>query len=235
MFVIRSRRIALGIAIAVILGAGSASADPLHEPNETIHSATGPLASNLSYSAGIEAQTDRDVFFFYVTAPRGTSVTISVQNTGGGPATSDLKATLLDTSSSPIGALSYVRKGETRSLTLDLAPQKYYIEVAANSGFGDGYSLSTADGPGAFGSFAVIAGRCGVALARIDEARREIRHARAKLERAVTRVRRSRYGGRHARQASRANQRKARQGLSASRRELHSATQQSRPWCSIPQ
>ncbi len=159
----------------------------------------------------------------------------TVANLGGGEKASDIDATILDSTSTPVSGLAFIGDGEARTATLDLEPGKYFIEVAANEGFGDAYRLTPGGGPGAFGTYGQIAGRCAAATTAASAARAKLGRAAAKLQRTIARVHRSRYGTRMARAGARAAHRKARVRFRAERLALKEANESQRPWCFIAQ
>jgi hypothetical protein len=229
----------IGLAIPLLVSLATApralaAAGP-YEPNDSIPSAAGPLLIDQSYLAGIETPGDRDYFFFYVTSPRLPQITLTVKNLGGGSATSDLDATILDSAATPLSALAYLGDGESRSLALALLPQKYFVEVAPSEGFGDSYSLTTAGGEGAFGPYAQIAGRCATAKAATAATKSSLQRAEGKLQRATARLQRSRYAGPDARKRAHAVYRKAKARLTAKAHALKAARKSQEPWCFIPQ
>jgi len=234
----------LGLAGIVLLGALAsalgwatqpAAADPPYEPNGTMLNPAGPLGYGAPIVAGLETQSDRDFFFFYVTSPDGANVTVTLGNLGGGSRGSNLAATILDTSATPVGGVSYVNVGESRVAAVTLEPQKYFVEVAPNEGFGDSYSLTGGGDGGAFGAYAPIARRCAKATRWARVAKRRLRRAGAKLQRTTARLRRSRYNGRRARVQARRAHRKAKSRRNARKRALRKAKRSRSPWCSIPQ
>jgi hypothetical protein len=127
-------------------------------------------------------------------------------NLGGGEKPSDIDLKVLDANSTPLGGSTFIGSGETRTVALDLEPGKYFVEVAANEGFGDSYALTPEGGPGAFGTYAQIAGRCATAESAAKAERTKLGKATAKLSRTTARLRRSRYGTRAARASARAAQ-----------------------------
>ena len=102
--------------------------------------------------------------------------------------------TLMDGAATPVGAAAFVRKGESRTLTVSLWPQKYFVEVAPTEKFGDAYSLEAVGSRGAFGAYTSIASRCADARSSIHALESGLQTAKAKLRRAGSRLRRSRYG-----------------------------------------
>jgi hypothetical protein len=225
--------VSLTLALALAPGAGAAQRP--YEPNDTVAAAVGPLAAGLAYSGGIESQGDLDYFFFYVTSSGEAQATLTVRNLGGGAGISNIDATVLNSSMTPVGGLSYINRGAEKTATLSLKPQKYFIEVRSTEGFGDAYSLTGGGGAGAFGSYETIAGRCAAATTAVAKARTGLTRAQAKLQRTTARLRRSLYLGKKARRAARAANRKARARVSARRSALKAAKRSRQPWCSIPQ
>jgi hypothetical protein len=220
---------------ALVFAPQALAAEAPYEPNDSVLSAAGPLAIDQAYLAGLETQSDRDFFYFYVTSARASDVTLTVRNLGGGTQSSDIQATITDSSTTPVGGLSFISGGETGSATIALRPQKYFIEIAANTGFGDTYSLTGSGGAGAFGPYAQIAGKCATATTAVTAAQTGLQRAQAKLQRTTARVRRSRYGTPGARETARAAHRKAKARASARRDALKTAKKSQKPWCLIPQ
>jgi hypothetical protein len=224
---------ALLAALALAVLAAPAAAEAPYEPNDAITAAAGPLLIGQSYFAALELGGDRDYYSFHVTSPGDTPVTLGIQNLGGGGKMSDIDATVLDASSTPIAAQAFIRDGESRLIAATLQPQKYYVEVSANEGFGDSYSLTPGSGGGAFGPYAQIAGRCTRATVAARRASRRLSRARSRLQRTTGRVRRSRYAPPVARRKARKAHWKARRLVRAKRRALRAARRSSQPWCSI--
>jgi hypothetical protein len=225
---------ALAILLLVSPAPTSLAAQGPHEPNDIILNAAGPLTAGQPLVAGLETQVDRDFFFFYVTSPGNSQVLLTVTNLGGGSEASNLAATIMDSSATPVGGLSYVSSGEAKTATLTLRPQKYFVEVAPNEGFGDTYSLTGSGSDGAFGPYERIAARCARASAAVARARVRLTRAQAKQQRVTARVRRSRYAARGERRAARRAYRRARARVGARRRALRATRASRRPWCQIP-
>ena len=238
---LRARRRAgfavLGLAAALCLAPaaapGARAAGP-YEPNDTTLSAAGPLLAGQAYVGGVEAQGDRDFFFFYVTSPGEVQVTLTVRNLGGGAAVSNVDALILDSASTPVGGVSYINKGAEKTAVLTLAPQKYFVEVGSTEGFGDSYSLTGGGGAGAFGAYEAIAARCARGVVAVRRGKVGLRRAQAKLQRTTARLRRSRYSGRKARKKARVAYRKSRARVTAKKKGLKVAKASRQPWCSIP-
>jgi len=205
-----------------------------YEPGDTVLNGAGPLAIGQSYVAAIETPSDKDFFYFYVTSV-GAHVALTVENLGGGGKASDIDATILDSSSTPVAGLAFIGDGEARTAALDLEPQKYFIEIAANEGYGDSYRVTPGGSGGAFGAYAQIAGKCASADAAVKTAQAKLGRAAAKLQRTTARVHRTRYGTPGARRSARTAHRKARARVRAERRTLREANESREPWCFIAQ
>jgi hypothetical protein len=205
------------------------------EPNDSVLEATGPVGLNQTYIAGLEGPSDRDFFYFYVTSITGSQVSLSIKNLGGGTESSDIDVTILDSSSTPVLGLAYIRKGEERVAGVRLKPAKYFIEVAPNEGYGDSYSLTAGGGAGAFGPYAQIGSRCSSASASVKRLHAGLEAARARLQRATGRLRRARYDTAAVRDAARSDFRKAKAHLTDEQKALGAATATESPWCFIPQ
>jgi hypothetical protein len=227
------RAFGLACCLAVLATTGTASAAP-YEPNDSIPSAAGPLLAGGTYSAALETPGDRDFFYFYVTAAAGARIELGIKNVGGGPDGSDLDVTVMDGVATPIQSVSYIRHGEERTLSVQLAPQKYFVEVHAGEGFGDGYSLSAGGGKGAFGSYEQIAKNCEGASADAKRSERRLKRAQERLLRTTALLRRSRYAPPTARRAARDAVHEARALVKARRKALVRAEAARSPWCSIP-
>lgn len=209
------------------------AADAPYEPNDSVQVAAGPLSFGQSYSATLESTSDRDFFFFHVTSRAAARVELTVQNLGGGGKASDVDATILDSTMTPIAAQTFIRDGESRLVAAELEPQKYFVEVTANEGSGDSYSLTAGGDEGAFGAYSWISGRCERARAAGSKAERGLRRAKSKLQRATGRLRRSRYAGPAARGEARRAHFAAKRNIQAKRSELRAAHESTEPWCSI--
>jgi len=225
----------LALAAAAVACASASAAQGPYEPNDSILSPAGPLALGQTYAAALETPTDKDFYFFYVTSPQGSNVTLTVANLGGSASVADLDARIVDSLGTSVGNdVSYVSKGESRTATATLPPGKYFVEVAAGEGYGDAYTLAPG-GAGAFGSYGRIASRCATATASVKALTAGLSKAKGGLQRATNLVRRSRYSGRDARKAARAELVKARARVAAKKAALKSATASQQPWCGIPQ
>lgn len=186
-------------AIFTLLSApSSAAAAAPYEPNDSIISAAGPLEAGQSYGAAIETAGDRDYYSFYVTSPTSTEVSLTVQNLGGGSNVSGINAAILDAMATPIAAQTFIHDGESRIVSAQLEPQKYFVEVSPSEGVGDSYLLSPGGDSGSFGPYSQISSRCAAALSASARAGRRLSRARSKLQRTTARLRRSHYAGRAA-------------------------------------
>ena len=228
-----SALLVLLVWVALLLAPVSAQADGPYEPNDALAAPAGPLAHGQSYLAAIEWIGDRDYYSFYVTSPSAARVELTVQNLGGGGKMSDIEVTVLDALATPIAAQTFIRDGESRLIAAELEPRKYYVEVTANEGSGDSYSLSTGGETGAFGPYAQISGRCARATVATKRARRRLSRARSRLQRTTALLRRSRYAPLAARRRARRTHLRTRRLVRAKRRALRVAWRSSQPWCSI--
>ncbi len=228
---------AVGITVllaALLLCRTPALAAAPFEPNDSPLAATGPLGPGQVVAATIESSTDRDFFYFYATGAGASPVTVTVHSLGGNTrAASGLAAAVLDAKGSSLTSLSFIYDGETRSATVLLQPQKYFVEVAASEGFGDSYELAVSGPAGAVGPFSQITAQCAAAEAGVESGKGAIGRAEAKLQRVVARLRRSRYGSPKARSSAQVAARKARAVISRKRAALREARAAREPWCSI--
>jgi hypothetical protein len=228
--------LALPVSLSLaLLAAPPAAAEAPFEPNDSLLSAAGPLAIEQTYTAAIETVGDRDFFYFYVTALPASQVTLTVKNLGGGAGVSDIDATVMNSSATPVGGASFIEEGEARTIAVRLEPGKYFAELVANEGYGDTYSLSTAGSKGAFGQYGQIATKCTSATASAESLRKRLRREKEKLQRALNRLRRARFGSREAREGARAAYTKIKSRASSERRALRVAVAEQQPWCAIPQ
>jgi hypothetical protein len=222
---------------AMLSPAAATAATATSEPNDSILSAQGPLLAGETYLGATESEADKDFFYFYVTSATGAQVSLTVSNLGGSKTFSDVEMTLMDGAATPVGAAAFVRKGESRTLTVSLWPQKYFVEVAPTEKFGDAYSLEAVGSRGAFGPYSPIASRCADARSSVHALEAELEKAKAKLRRAGGRLRRSRYGlsGPKARKIARSSYAKAKARVATKEIALKSAGKKRSPWCFIPQ
>jgi hypothetical protein len=223
----------LFVSVVLVLPCASSAATPPYEPNNAVLEAAGPLFANQMYFGALETPGDRDFFYFYVTSPTEAQVTLTVSNLGGGNGTADINTAILNTSATPLSAISYLREGESRTLSLPLPPQKYFLEIIPTSGAGPSYSLTTGGATGAFGPYAAIEGRCSSARHKLAKARAGLNRAQAKLQRATARLRRSRYADVATRREARLAHRKARLVVKRAHSTAKAARGSREPWCSI--
>ncbi len=232
----RSCFAALGTLVVLLSIAALAPprADAESEPNDTILSATGPLANHQSYAGSLEAENDKDFYFFYVTSP-SSPVTLSLKNLGGGPLLAYVGVSILDASGVPVGTATNIEEGKEGIVALTLEPQKYFVEIFSSLDYGADYTFETQGGGGAFGPYASIAGRCATARTASKAAYNGLTKAEAKLQRATARLHRSHFGTRAARRSAQAVYRRAKARTAVKRKALGAARKSERPWCFIPQ
>jgi hypothetical protein len=223
------------LAASLLVAPRSHAAEGAYEPNESVLSAAGPLTMGGTYAARLERQDDKDFFFFYVTSPGTPQVELTVTNLGGGSKAADLDVNILEYPATAVASQAYIRSGETRTLSIALKAQKYYVEVVGGVDFGDTYTLTPGGGAGAFGPYADIAARCTAAEAAAAAAETRLGAAEAKLQRTIARVRRARYGTPAARKSARAAYRKSRARLRSERVKAKAIAERQELWCSIPQ
>ena len=222
------------LALALIAAPPSHAEEGPYEPDDTMFNAAGPLAIGQSHLARVEMARARDFSYFYVTST-DAHVTLTVANLGGGDKPSDIDVTILDSIATPLAGSTFIGGGEARTVAADLEPGKYFIEVAADVGFGDTYELTPGGSAGAFGAFVEIAGHCAAARSATNAVQTKLGRATAKLQRTTARLRRSRYGTPMARASARAAHRKAQARVRVDRRALRQARESRRPWCFIAQ
>jgi hypothetical protein len=219
------------VLAALAASVSTASADS-YEPNDSIATAAGPLLGSQSYLAQPETERDTDVFYFYVTSRDAASVSVTLENIGGGSEGADISAAVTDALGMPMAATAFLRQGEARPLTVSLKPQKYFVQVTPVTGFGEFYRITTgADG---FGPYSAIAARCASGLAAAKNAKAALRRARVDLQRAVGRLRLSRYARQEARRSARRHLRRVRSSIRKQKDALRAARESQAPWCSIP-
>lgn len=218
---------------ALVAAPGAAAATGPFEPNDSPLDAAGPLSLDHAYQASLEAAGDSDYYLFYVGAAQGAEARVTLEDLGGGPPTSDIDVTILDSAMTPLGAASYIRAGEARTVAVQLRPQRYLVQVAPGEGFGDTYSLRTAGTRGAFVPYEAIASRCSAATDDLVSAKTALRKARARQQRLLGRLRRARYWGRAARRAAHAAFRRSEARIAASQAALKRAGESRAPWCFI--
>lgn len=225
--------LAASVFFALCLAPQISAAQAPYEPNDVIANAAGSLLAGQSYTAAIETAGDLDEFYFYVTSPGDSKAELTVQNLGGGSEHSDLDARILDASGTLLVGQTFIRDGEGRIVTAPLAPQKYFVEIAAGEGYGDSYSVTVGGGKGAFGPYEQIAGRCASANTALSKEQAGLGRARSKLQRTTARLRRSRYALPQARQKAQIANRQAQARVRAARQALGKAHESRRPWCFI--
>jgi len=221
------------LSLMAVSATPALSAPGSYEPNDTIAGSVGPLSNHQSYAAALEAENDKDFFFFYVTSP-ASPVTVTLKNLGS-PFLSYVGVSILDSSGTSVGSVTNVEEGDEKAVTVTLEPQKYFVEVMSNLDYGAEYSLGTEGGTGAFGPYAAIASHCAAARSASATAQVGLEKAEAKLQRTTARLRRSRYSARGARRSAQSAYRKAKARTAAKRKAVAAARAAQRPWCFIPQ
>jgi hypothetical protein len=219
-----------GVLLIALVLACSTSADGF-EPNNSLAAAAGPLLTG-QYEGAIDSAGDADFFDFYVTSPQGAKVRVELKNLGGGQL-SDVDLTVLDSTATPRASISFLRPGESSVIELSLPAQKYFLEVTSREQPGDSYLITTSGTAGAFGSYDVIAGRCGANSRSASSLGKKLSEATVKLQRTLNKVRRSRYLGPTARTAARDRYRQARSAVARTRKERDEAERLRGLWCSI--
>jgi hypothetical protein len=225
----------VAIAAALACCSQSFAAEGPFEPNESLASAYGPLALNQTYSATVESATDRDFYYFYVTAPGESYVSLTIASRGGPSRIAGVNATLLDASETPLDALEYVGGAEARTISVALKPQKYFVEVSPSEGAGDSYDLTVGGAAGAVAPYSAIVARCADSESRVSSAERALSRAEGKKQRATARLQRSRYSGQSVQRHARALSRQAKSLVRSRKLALKSAQRSREPWCSIAQ
>lgn len=231
----RGRDVALALfaaGLTLAFAPACALADQ-YEPNDSVPEAAGPLASGQEISGALETSTDKDYFYFYVTSPEKAQVSLTASNLGGGGDASDIDVGVLDSLGSQVAGQAFIRSGETRTISVSLEPQKYFVEVTSGEGFGDSYSLGPGGAAGAFGSYTEISGRCEKAGRAAASGQTRLERAKLRLQRATARQRRSRYAGSAARAGAHRALRKARRTVERQHQILTRERRARQPWCSI--
>lgn len=235
----RGRALALvgALWLALALAPDVAQAEGPYEPNDGIPGAAGPLLSGQTVHAALEAEGDKDFFYFYVGAAEKAHAVLTVEDLGGGSnPLAEMDARITDSHGTYVGGdFVYMRPGESRTSTVVLNPGKYFVEIVPRSGYGDSYNLVPSSADGAFIGYGAIAGRCATATAKVEALRRQMHRLKAKLARAVSRLRRSLFASRKEREAARALYERAKARVRAQRRALEVAIRAQSPWCYIPQ
>jgi hypothetical protein len=233
----RFDRVRASFAVLVALGLSgvlpaSSQAAP-YEPNDSLPSAAGPLASGQTYEAALETPTDKDIFYFYATSPAAAQATLVIRNLGAAGA-AGLEASILDTRGNVVDPLAYfLAGGHETTATFALEPQKYFLEISTGSGVET--TFTPGGEAGAFGPYSDVASRCAARSAVVASAERTVRRAQGKLQRATARLRQSRLGTAAERRAARASHRRARAQVRRREAALKNARARLHPWCFIAQ
>lgn len=229
--------IVLAVALAFGMDPTSAPAQTPSGPSDTTGAAAGPILSGQPVVGTFASPSDVDFFFFYVSAANPGQSSLTIDNLGGGKQlSSGINARVMDSALTPVGVdFGYIiRQGESHTSPIALDPGKYFVEVVTREGEGESYRL-TASGDGAFGDYGQIAAQCEAASASLKVVQRQLERARTKLQRAVNRVRRSKYASPETRRAAGALRTRARARVTAKTRSVKTAAEARQPWCFISQ
>lgn len=235
-----SRAVATALIFAAPLAStGVASAAGPFEPDDTLPEAAGPLTLGGTYEAATESPSDKDFYYFYVTAP-SARVGLTIKNLGS-PGAPRLNASIVDGRGAIIDGFAYsLPVGEEATASIDLAPQKYFLEVeptyvssSDTSSETTTYSLVAGGSEGAFGSFAQIEERCAAAKTQATTDKRKLQQAQSRLQRATARLRRSALGTAAEYQSASAHYRHAKGQTTNKRSALRAAKKAREPWCGI--
>jgi hypothetical protein len=232
-----SRVIAVALVFAAVLvSTGAASAAGPFEPNNALAEAAGPLLLGGTYDAATETSTDRDFFYFYVTSGPSARVALTIKNLGG-PTAPPLNASIVDGLGTVIDGFGYlVQPGAEATSSIDLAPQKYFLEVEPTYSISSSttpYSLAAAGSGGAFGPFAQIEAKCASAQTQTAAGKKKLRRAQAKLQRAAARLRRSAFQTPAERRDASSRYRQAKAQAKKKRNALKATARAQEPWCGI--
>lgn len=223
-------------ALVLALTPGAAGAEGPYEPNDAISTAVGPLLDGQVTHATLESEGDKDFFYFYVGAPERTYATLTIEDQGGGSKPlPEIDAQIVDSHGNYMGGDFGLRPGESRTSSVALEPGKYFIELDIRAGYGDSYNLVPHSEDGAFADYETIAGHCATATTKVDALRKDTARLKVKLERALSRLRRSRFDGAQQRRAARSLYAEARRRVRTRQRATKVAIRGQSPWCSIPQ
>jgi hypothetical protein len=224
------------IFAAPLVSTGAASAAGPFEPNNTLAEAAGPLLMGGTYDAAAEGSADKDFFYFYVTSGPSARVELTIKNLGSASAP-PLNASIVDGLGTVIDGFAYlIRPGEEATSSIDLAPQKYFLEVEpaySASSNSTTYRLAAGGSEGAFGPFAQIEAKCASARANATADKRKLRRAQARLQRATARLRRSALGTAAAHRDASSNYRHAKAQTTKKRNALKATAKKQDPWCGL--
>lgn len=214
---------AIAFVAAILLGlviAPTATAEPSYEPNDTLDTAYGPLVAGTTYSGTIADVWDDDNYYFYVTDPDGSQVSVTVNDTtvGGDGVYFELD----DSEGSSIDNAD-VNGEDSATLQDKLDPGKYYVSVSAelDDETNENYSLSIAAEPGTLGSYTDVQLNC-------KSAKSAVSTAQAALDQAERRLKRTRKSSSKRRKAQ------ARRAIKAAKDKLNAANAAMKATCSIP-
>lgn len=235
----RWRRVILAVAsigAMILLSASTAGADGPFEPNNDVNEAAGPIIGGQPLQAGFESDNDKDVYFFYVGAAADADAELTVENLGGGTNPyAQMEARVIDSSRNYVGGnFAYIRPGEARAESFTVQPGKYFVEVLPVGGGGGSYQLLPGSGDGVFIEYAPIASRCAAASAKVTTLRAQLGRLNTKLQRAISRLRRSTYSDQKVRTQARSHYLTLKARVRAKRRAVRIAARAKSPWCLIP-
>jgi hypothetical protein len=232
-----SRAIAVALIFAApLVSTGVASAAGPFEPNNALAEAAGPLLPGGTYDAAAEGSTDKDFFYFYVTSGPSARVELTIKNLGS-PTAPPLNASIIDGLGTVIDGFGYlVQPGAEATSSIDLAPQKYFLEVEPTysaSSYSTPYNLAAGGSGGAFGPFTQIEAKCASARTQATADKRKLRRAQARLQRAAARLRLSASGTPTEHREASSSYRHAKAQTKKKRNALKATAQAREPWCGI--
>lgn len=228
--------IAAVLAISAIAAPSASAAQPPFEPNDSLLTAYGPLGLNQTYTAAMETENDRDFFYFYVTSPSSSQVSVTIKDLGGGLHSYNGAAfEIEDSHGGYISGAEVSNIGDYRTVNVTLTAGKYYIEVEPDDGYSATYSLTTGGTEGAFGEYAPIAAQCAAATGPVTLYMAQLAKAEANLKAAEAALRRAeRSRSRRARKKAHARYVRTRATVAAEKESLKAAKAAQKPWCEIP-
>lgn len=232
--------LAVGAVLAVMgtVSPAAQAVQPPYEPNDSLLTAYGPLGLNQTYTAAMETENDRDFFYFYVTSPSSSQVSVTIKDLGGGlHSYNGAYFEIQDSHGNGISEGGGVNNvGDYRTVNVTLTAGKYYVEVEPDGGYSASYSLTTGGTEGAFGEYAPIAAQCAAATVPVTQYQAQLAQAEARLKAAEARLRRVENSRRwRARRKARARYAHAKATVAAEKESLKNAEAGQKPWCEIPQ
>jgi hypothetical protein len=208
-----------GALIVALCLAPAAVAQAPYEPNDTLDTAYGPLASDATYSAILESDDDVDYYYFYVTSQTTSQVDITVTDLMAG-GDGGIYAELDDSNGDSVDSVD-IDSGDYQTLDDTLDPGKYYLSVEQgySDQSGEAYTVETGGGGGTFGSKAQVQSRCDAATAAKSA-------AQVALDRAEKQLKLAREGSHH-------RKAKARHAVKVAKANLKAANAEVDSWCAI--